>query len=37
MVKNLSGKTFPAFDIQRYGNGFTPTKKTDETRKLTDE
>lgn len=37
MVKNLSGKPFPAFDMQRYDDGFTPTKKPDETGKLTDE
>ena len=37
MVKNLSGKPFPAFDIQRYDDDFTPTKKPDEMRKPTHE
>ena len=37
MVKNLSGKPFPAFDSQQYAAGFTPTKKPDETRKIPDE
>lgn len=37
MVKNLSGKPFPAFDSQQYAADFTPTKKPDETQVLTHE